>query len=107
MNATPVISLAPSTPELTQCGAGAAADSAKPAGNGQDFAAAMSDVGAKSARKPAPSKSHEGGDVGRQLPASGNDSPPPATGAPTPARTSAATMNAAATEAAASKAAIS
>src|SRR5271168_5397321 len=105
MNATPVISLAPSTPDLTQSGAGAAADSAKPAGNGPDFAAAMSDVGAKSARKPAPGKSHEGGDVGRQLPAGGNDSPPPAA-APTPARTSAAAMNAAATEAAASKAAI-
>jgi flagellar hook-length control protein FliK len=103
MNATPVVSLAPSTPDLTQIGGGTAADSVKPAGNGQDFAAALSDVGAKSARKPSLSKSHDGGDVGRQLPATGNDSPPPAT----PAQTSAAAMNAAAAEAAASKAAAS
>jgi len=107
MNATPVVSLAPSTPDLTQTGGGAAADSAKPAGNGQDFAAALSDVGAKSARKPSPGKSHDGGDVGGQLPATGNDSPPPAKAAPPPAQTSAAAMNAAAAEAAASKAALS
>src|SRR3984885_4885350 len=101
MNATPVVSLAPNTPDLTQIGGGSAADSVKPAGNGQDFAAALSDVGAKTARRSSPSKSHDGGTVGGQLPANGNNSPPPATAAPAPARTSAAA------EAAASKAAMS
>jgi flagellar hook-length control protein FliK len=106
MNATPLISQAPITTDPTQISGSTAADSAKPAGNGRDFAAALSDAGAKSSRKPAASKDRDGGTVGRQLPATGNNSPPPAAPAPTPAGTSAAATRAAAADAEASKAAM-
>lgn len=57
--------------------------------NGQDFAGALNDAGAKPARKHATSRRHDPDSSGGQLPQPGNQ-PPPAATPPPPARTEAA-----------------
>jgi flagellar hook-length control protein FliK len=78
MNATPPVSQIPIASDPAQQSSAASANSVKSGANGQDFAAALGNAGAKSIRKAAGHKPADGGSVGGPLPAPGNLSPPPA-----------------------------
>ena len=95
MNATPTVSQAPIANDPAQTGGAGSPDSARSGANGQDFAVALSDAGAKPARKPAPSKTHDGRAAGGQLPVPGNLSPPAALPPSSAAATGAAVARAA------------
>src|SRR5580704_16300603 len=77
MNATPPVSQTPIASDPAQQSAGGPANSLNSGGNGQDFAAALSNAGAKPARKAAGGRPADAGAVGSQLPSAGNLSPPP------------------------------
>ncbi len=82
MNAIPPTSFLPSDAAPVNdpgtSSSGATANSAARSGDGQDFAAALTNAGPKPSRKAATNKAAAGDASGGQLPVPGNPSPPPA-----------------------------
>src|SRR6185312_11509210 len=91
MNATPRLSTPAAASDPARSSTPAALGNAQPDAQIPDFAAALSDVGAKPARKAAEHKTTDGAPDGSQLPPAGNPSPP----TPTPADAAAAAAGAA------------
>ena len=87
MNATPRLSTPAAASDPSRSSASAAPSNAQPDAKTLDFAAALSDVGAKPARKASERKTTNTGADGSQLPPAGNPSPPQT---PTPADAAAA-----------------
>ena len=87
MNATRIVSQISIASDPAQINDAAPGGSLNSAGRGQDFAATLSNVGAKSARRQAAGKAHDGAQSGGSLPTPGNLSPPPANAAMTAAST--------------------
>ena len=87
MNATRIVSQISIASDPAQINDAAPGGSLNSAGRGQDFAATLSNVGAKSARRQAAGKAHDGAQSGGSLPTPGNISPPPANAAMTAAST--------------------
>ena len=81
MNATRIVSQISIASDPAQINDAAPGGSLNSAGRGQDFAATLSNVGAKSARRQAAGKAHDGAQSGGSLPTPGNLSPPPANAA--------------------------
>jgi len=81
MNATRMVSQISIASDPAQISDAAPGGSLNSTGRGQDFAATLSNVGAKSARRQAAGKAHDGAQSGGSLPTPGNLSPPPANAA--------------------------
>ena len=87
MNATRIVSQISIASDPAQINDAAPGGSLNSAGRGQDFAATLSNVGAKSGRRQAAGKAHDSAQSGGSLPTPGNLSPPPANAAMTTAST--------------------
>jgi flagellar hook-length control protein FliK len=81
MNATPIVSQNPIASDPTQINDSTPGGSLNSQGSGHDFAATLSSVGGKPARRSAGSKAHDGAETGGSLPSPGNLPPPPAVAA--------------------------
>lgn len=88
MNATPPVSQPQRSNDALSLNAPASTGSQAAHANGQDFAGALNDAGAKPARKNTSSKPRDAGSSGGKLPPPGNQ--PPLATPPPPARTDAA-----------------
>lgn len=91
MNAIPAASRSSAISDSASTIGAASTTSSSSTANDQDFAAALTSAGPKSARKPTTNKAQDGDHVGGQLPGTGNVSPPPAASVAAAAAASAAT----------------